>query len=150
MNAVKQMRLEVKKYIDTADIKVVMMVHALLESERESGWLQNEEILSIVQERSAEYKSGKAKSIPWKTAKKQILSLNSIVKELGNVPHNRLEDIYSFIHSLKSTPNKPDSNREKILSFAGLFSDLPEKDYKDFINRTKQTRKDLFNRDINV
>ena len=74
MNALKQMRLEVKKYIDSADTKVVKMVHAMLEVEKESGWWQNEEILSIVQERSAEYKSGKAKGISWEKAKKQILS----------------------------------------------------------------------------
>ena len=148
MNAVKQMRLEVKKYIDAADTKVVKMVHAMLEVEKENDWWQNEETLSIVQERSAEYKSVKVKGIPWETAKKQILSLSTILKELENVPHNRLEDIYSFIHSLNANTKKPDSNRKKILSFAGSFSDMPEKDYKDFINGTKQTRKDLFNRDI--
>jgi len=74
MDAVKQMRSEVKKYIDSADAKVVKMVHAMLEAEKESDWWLNEEILSIVQERSAEYKSGKVKGIPWETAKKQILS----------------------------------------------------------------------------
>jgi hypothetical protein len=74
MDAVKQMRLEVKKYIDSADSKVVKMVHAMLEVEKESDWWQNEEILSIVQERSAEYKSDKVKGVPWETAKKQILS----------------------------------------------------------------------------
>ena len=74
MNAVKQMRLEVKKYIDAADTKVVKMVHAMLEVEKESDWWQNEEILSIIQERSADYKSGRSKSVSWETAKKQILS----------------------------------------------------------------------------
>jgi len=74
MDAVKQMRSEVKKYIDTADAKVVKMVHAMLEIEKESNWWQDEEILSIVEERSAEYKSGKVKGIPWETAKKRILS----------------------------------------------------------------------------
>ena len=74
MDAVKQMRLEVKKYIDTADTKVVKMIHAMLEVEKEGDWWQNENILSIVQERSAEYKSGKLKGLQWETVKKQILS----------------------------------------------------------------------------
>ncbi|MEO6455203.1 MAG: addiction module protein [Ginsengibacter sp.] len=74
MDVLKQMRSEVKKYIDSADAKVVKMVYAMLEAERESDWWQDENILSIVEERSAEYKSGKAKGIPWETAKKQILS----------------------------------------------------------------------------
>jgi predicted transcriptional regulator len=38
MNAVKQMRKDVKKYIDTADDKVVKMVHAMLEVDAEAGW----------------------------------------------------------------------------------------------------------------
>lgn len=74
MDAVKQMRSEVKKYIDTADAKVVKMVHAMLEVEKESNWWQDEEILSIVEERTEQYKSGHVKGIPWETAKKQILS----------------------------------------------------------------------------
>lgn len=38
MNAVKQMRKDVKKYIDTADDKVVKMVHAMLEVDAEADW----------------------------------------------------------------------------------------------------------------
>ena len=38
MNAVKQMRKDVKKYIDTADDKVVKMVHAMLEVDAEDDW----------------------------------------------------------------------------------------------------------------
>ncbi len=45
MVAVKQMRLEVKKYIDAADTKVVKMVHAMLQVEKESDWWQDEKIL---------------------------------------------------------------------------------------------------------
>ena len=74
MDAFKQMRQEVKKYIDTADAKVVKMVHAMLEVEIESDWLNDEEILTLVEERSAEYRSGKVKGVPWETAKKKILS----------------------------------------------------------------------------
>ena len=38
MDAVKQMRKDVKKYIDTADGKVVKMVHAMLEVDADAGW----------------------------------------------------------------------------------------------------------------
>jgi len=38
MNPVKQMRKEVKKYIDTADEKVVKMVHAMLKVDAETDW----------------------------------------------------------------------------------------------------------------
>lgn len=38
MNADKVMRQEVKKYIDTADVKVVKMLHAMLEVDAETEW----------------------------------------------------------------------------------------------------------------
>jgi len=38
MDAVKQMRKDVKKYIDTADPKVVKMMHAMLEVDAYAGW----------------------------------------------------------------------------------------------------------------
>lgn len=38
MDPVKRMRSEVKKYIDTADEKVVKMVHAMLEVDGEADW----------------------------------------------------------------------------------------------------------------
>lgn len=38
MDPVKKMRTEVKKYIDTADEKVVKMVHAMLEVDADAGW----------------------------------------------------------------------------------------------------------------
>ena len=38
MNADKVMRQEVKNYIDTADVKVVKMLHAMLEVDAETEW----------------------------------------------------------------------------------------------------------------
>ncbi len=38
MNAEKIMRQQVKKYIDTANVKVVKMVHAMLEVDADNDW----------------------------------------------------------------------------------------------------------------
>ncbi len=38
MDSAKTMRHEVKKYIDTADIKVVKMMHAMLEVDADNDW----------------------------------------------------------------------------------------------------------------
>lgn len=38
MDTIKQMRKDVKKYIDTADSKIVKMMHAMLEVDAEAGW----------------------------------------------------------------------------------------------------------------
>lgn len=79
-----------------------------------------------------------------------MLTLNTILKELKNVPVDRLEDLYSIIHSLRANTKKSDRKSRKILSFAGAFDDMTENDFNDFINHTKQTRNNLFDRDINL
>lgn len=79
-----------------------------------------------------------------------MLTLKTILKELKNVPVNRLEDVYYVIHSLRANTKKSDSTSKKILSFAGAFGDMTEKDYNEFLRQTKETRNDLFDRDINL
>ncbi len=79
-----------------------------------------------------------------------MLTLNTILKELKNVPVDRLEDLYSIIHSLRANTKKSDKRSKKILSFAGSFNNMSENDYNDFLQQTKQTRNDLFDRDINL
>jgi hypothetical protein len=79
-----------------------------------------------------------------------MLTLNTILKELKNVPVDRLEDLYSIIHSLRANTKKSDKASKKILSFAGSLSDMSEKDYNDFLKQTKHTRNELFDRDINL
>jgi hypothetical protein len=79
-----------------------------------------------------------------------MLTLNTILKELRNVPVDRLEDLYFIIHSLQANTKKSGKTSKKILSFAGSFADMSDKDYNDFINRTKDTRNNLFDRDINI
>lgn len=79
-----------------------------------------------------------------------MLTLNTILKELKNVPVNQLEDLYSIIHSLRANTKKPGKTSKKILSFAGSFGDMSERDYNEFLKQTKETRNDLFDRDISL
>ena len=41
MDSVKQLRNEVKKYIETADEKTVKMIHAMLEVDAEADWWES-------------------------------------------------------------------------------------------------------------
>jgi hypothetical protein len=75
---------------------------------------------------------------------------NDILKEIKDVPVERLEELYQFVHSLNKKTKKSDSLRKKILSFAGSFSDMTAKDYADFKKETKRTREKLFDRDFNL
>ncbi len=77
-------------------------------------------------------------------------TLNTILKELKNVPVERLKDLYSIIHSLQANTKKSDKRSKEILSFAGTFGDMSENDYNDFLRQVKQTRNDLFDRDVNL
>lgn len=63
MSAVKKMRNEVKKYIDSADEKVVKMVHAMLEVDADDLRKQ------MVMEERATYLKGEGKSFSWDEVK---------------------------------------------------------------------------------
>jgi hypothetical protein len=79
-----------------------------------------------------------------------MLTLNNILKEIKDVPVNRLEEVYQLVHSLTPTLKKTNANRKKILSFGGAFSNMNAKDYKDFVSHTKKTRAKLFDRNIEI
>ena len=79
-----------------------------------------------------------------------MLTLNAILKEIKDVPVNRLEELYQFIHSLTSKTIQNENLRKKILSFGGAFSDMSSNDYSDFIDHTKKVRIKLFDRNIDL
>jgi hypothetical protein len=47
-----------------------------------------------------------------------MLTINAILKEMKDVPVNRLEELYQFVHSLTPATKQTESLRKKILSFA--------------------------------
>jgi len=63
-----------------------------------------------------------------------MLTLNAILKEMKDVPVNRLEELYQFVHSLTPTTKQTETLRKKILSFGGAFSDMSSKNYSDYLN----------------
>jgi hypothetical protein len=79
-----------------------------------------------------------------------MLTINTIVKEMKDVPVDKLEELYQFVHSLTSKTKTTENLRKKILSFGGAFSDMSIEDYSGFVNQTKETRAKLFDRDIKL
>ena len=79
-----------------------------------------------------------------------MLTLNTILKEMKDVPVNRLEELYQFVHALTPKPKQKESLRKKILSYGGAFSDMTSKDYSGFLSQTKKTRAKLFDRNIDL
>lgn len=79
-----------------------------------------------------------------------MLTLNNILKEIKDVPVNRLEELYQLIHSLTPKTKPTESLRKKILSFGGAFGDMSDKDYAEYLSQTKLTRTQLFDRNIDL
>ena len=69
---------------------------------------------------------------------------------MKDVPVNRLEELYQFVHSLTPKTKQTDTLRKKILSFGGSFSDMSLKGYSGFVAQTKKTRTKLFDRNIDL
>ena len=79
-----------------------------------------------------------------------MLTLNTILKEINDVPVNRLEELYQFVHSMTPKSKQTDALRKKILSYADTFSDMSSEDYNDFLIQTKKSRTKLFDRNIEL
>jgi hypothetical protein len=77
-------------------------------------------------------------------------TLNAILKEMKDIPVDRLEEVYQLVHSLNPKTKSSDASRKRILSYGGAFSDMRKKDYTDFLNQTKKTRTKLFGRKIDL
>jgi hypothetical protein len=81
-------------------------------------------------------------------------ALNVIYNEINAVPVRRLDELYQFIRSLspavKQQEKESSARREKILSFAGAFNDMPAEQYADFTAHWQTTRATLFNRPVDL
>jgi len=75
-----------------------------------------------------------------------MLTINAILKEINNVPLDRLEELYQFVNSLTSKARRSEAIRKKILSFREAFSEMTKEDYDDFHNYIKKTRNGISKR----
>ena len=79
-----------------------------------------------------------------------MLLLNNILKEIKDIPANRLQELYQVVHSLTPTIKQKNNLRKKILSYGGAFGDMSNKDYKDYQKHAKRTRVKLFDRNTGL
>lgn len=79
-----------------------------------------------------------------------MLKLNTIYKELKDIPPGRLEEIYQFVHSLNPKSKISERLKKKILSFAGIFGNMSAKEYAGFLKQTRLTRAKLFDRSFDA
>ncbi len=79
----------------------------------------------------------------------QEINLNDIYKKLYEIPKEKFVDINNFIDSIikKNSKVKEQSNyqnRVKILSFAGIWEEMTEDEFNNFMKDIKGRRKRLF------
>ena len=79
-----------------------------------------------------------------------MLTFNAILKELKDVPVNRLEELYQYVHSMTPRTKQNQTLRKKILSFGGAFSDMSDKEFADYLDQIKKNRTNLFDRNIDI
>ena len=79
-----------------------------------------------------------------------MLTINTILRDIKNIPINRLDEVYQFVHSLAIDAKQNDVRRKKILSFGGAFSNMSDEDYNDFRSHTTEARTSLFNRNVEL
>ncbi len=75
----------------------------------------------------------------------------SVLRKLGNVPQIYLEDIDRYLSGLMKKVKKQENNNiAAIMSFSGIWSDMGEEDFTDYLNETRNIRNNLFDRKIDL
>lgn len=69
---------------------------------------------------------------------------------MKEVPVNRLDELYQFIHSMTTSAKHSEKLQRKIISFGGAFSDMSNKDFTEYLDQTKSTRANLFGRKFEI
>ncbi len=79
-----------------------------------------------------------------------MTTLNAIWEEMQHVPVHKLDDVYDFVHALNPEAKNKEARVRKMMSLAGSFRDMSEKEYKAFLKETREIRKRLFKRRVKL
>lgn len=64
----------------------------------------------------------------------QTKNRENIIDELQQVPEDKIQELLDVIHFFRLGLQLSEGNKEKILSFAGCWSDMSSDLYKEFAN----------------
>jgi len=67
-----------------------------------------------------------------------------VIKEIELIPLEKLNEVYDFVRFLRMGLEKTKVNKEKILSFAGCWKDMPDEVFDNFIEEIGQRRREAF------
>jgi len=79
------------------------------------------------------------------------INLNNIYEKLYKIPKEKLAEVNDFIEFIlkqrsKAEKRRNHQNREKILEFAGIWEEMREDKFEDFMEEIRDRRKKFFSR----
>lgn len=74
-----------------------------------------------------------------------LLLKNKLQEEIDLIPEDKLADLYNFIHYFRlGTEKTQQTNKDKILSFAGCWKDMDNQTFQDVFSEIAQRRTKAF------
>jgi hypothetical protein len=74
----------------------------------------------------------------------QLQIREKVMEELRGIPDEKMEKIYDFIRYLRTEPQNSKANVDKIMGFAGCWSDMPDNTFSEFIQEMRDRRAQAF------
>jgi hypothetical protein len=74
----------------------------------------------------------------------------SILVQLSAVPTDYLQQVDNFLQNLTKEIHQKKQNRDEILSLAGAWSDMSDSDFDGYLQTVKNTKSEMFSRDIEL
>ena len=61
-----------------------------------------------------------------------LVSKNQLIEEISLIPEDKHKELYDLIHEFRMSINQSENNINKIMQFAGSWSDISEEEFIDF------------------
>ena len=74
----------------------------------------------------------------------QLEMREKVIEELRKIPDEKMENIYEYIHHIRTETQNSRTNVDKIMSFAGCWSDMPDNAFTEFIQEMRDRRAQAF------
>ncbi len=74
----------------------------------------------------------------------------SVLQKLSTIPIEYLSEVDNFLATLSKDIKSKEKNRDNILKLAGSWNDMPDNDFEDYMKSIKDSRNNMFNRDIEL
>ena len=67
-----------------------------------------------------------------------------VIEELRMIPDEQMGNIYEFLRHIRTEPQNSITNVDKIMGFAGCWTDMPENAFTEFIQEMRDRRTQAF------